>query len=134
MSIIKTGTWSARLPDDHIKIGISRGTPRFRIAPGWRRYTPLNPGPWLTAPDFAARYQDLLSRLDPERVHDELMRIADGRVPVLCCFERVGGPGWCHRSLAASWLSDALGVAVPELGFESLAMDLHPLLPQGSLL
>ena len=133
MSIIKTGTWSARLPDDHIKIGISRGTPRFRIAPGWRRYIPLNPGPWLTAPDFTARYQDLLSRLDPERVLEELLQLSGGRVPVLCCFEKVGGAQWCHRSLAAAWLAQGLGIVVPEVGFENLAMDLHPLLPQASL-
>jgi hypothetical protein len=132
MITIKTGAWSAKLPADHIKIGISRGTPRFRIEPGWRRYTPLNPGPWLTAPDFTARYQELLSRLDAQQVHEDIMRIADGRIPVLCCFERVGSGQWCHRSQAASWLAQGLGIAVPELGFEGET--LHPLRPPKMLI
>ena len=64
------------------------------------------------------------------------MRLANGRVPVLCCFEAVGGPKWCHRSLVASWLSAALGEAVPELGFEDRPQERHPLLPpkRGGLL
>ena len=102
MSIIKTGTWSARLPDDHIKIGISRGTPRFRIAPGWRCYTPLSPGPWLTAPDFTARYEELLSRLDPQTVVREIEALARGLTPVLVCFEKPNDPpNWCHRALVS---------------------------------
>jgi hypothetical protein len=62
-------------------------------------------------------------------VADQLLELAGGRGPVLCCFERVGGPQWCHRSLAAAWLSDGLGIAVPELGHEDLAQDQHPMRP-----
>jgi hypothetical protein len=53
--------------------------------------------------------------------HERLLELAGGRVPVLCCFERSAasrgrGSGWCHRALASRWLSDGLGIAVPELG------------------
>jgi hypothetical protein len=31
-------------------------------------------------------------------------------------WEKACGAKWCHRSLAANWLWEALGEAVPELG------------------
>jgi hypothetical protein len=52
-------------------------------------------------------------------------------VPALCCFERVGPGQWCHRAIAAQWLADALGILVPEVGFE--AAPVHPLLPLETL-
>jgi hypothetical protein len=131
MSIIKTASWFTPLPDDHVRIGISRGVPRFgKIGKGYRMYRKLAPGPWFnstSATEFTSLYGELLGRLDPQQVHDDLMRIADGRVPVLCCFERVGGPQWCHRSQAAVWLAEALGIAIPELGFEDRTQAQHPL-------
>jgi hypothetical protein len=57
-------------------------------------------------------------------------RIADGRVPVLCCFEKPNDPpNWCHRSLVADWIERTLGQPVREIGFETLTKDLHPLRP-----
>lgn len=42
------------------------------------------------------------------------------------------GPGqWGHRAIAAQWLADALGILVPEVGFE--AVPVHPLLPPETL-
>jgi hypothetical protein len=68
-AIIKTGAWSARLPDNHIKIGISRGTPRFQIEPGWRLYRKLQPGPWFNSTDTVTftelYYREVLGKLDP---------------------------------------------------------------------
>jgi len=163
--LIKTASWFTPLPDDHIRIGISRGVPRFsKIGKGYRVYRRLAPGPWFNSTDtqdavarletwaaaasaavaeglrariayreaagFTALYREVLSKLDPPQVVDELMRIADGKIPVLCCFEKVGGPQWCHRSQAAAWLSEALGCVVPEFGHENLPQVRHPLLPQ----
>ena len=126
MSIIKT----AALSDDHIKIGISRGTPRFQIAPGWRLYRKLQPGPWFNsvpAGEFIARYQaEILAPLGPQQVLADLQRIGGDRIPVLCCFERPNAGVWCHRAMVASWLAESLGIAVPEFGFETAE---HPLRP-----
>jgi hypothetical protein len=138
MSIIKTASWWTPLPDDHVRIGISRGTPRFRVAAGYRLYKRLNPGPWFSSADtatFTERYHaEVLHRLDPEQVLRELVALAPGRVPVLVCWERVGGVQWCHRSLAANWLAAGLGIVVPEFGFEDLPQDRHPLLPPALLI
>jgi hypothetical protein len=81
---LKTGAWFAPLPDDHIRIGISRGVPRFgQIGKGYRRYTPLQPGPWLTSRDFTELYLEQLSHLNPEKVLEDLTRIAGDKVGVL---------------------------------------------------
>ena len=44
---MKTGSWSTALPDGHIRIGTSRGTPGFGMGKGFRMYRKLNPGPWF---------------------------------------------------------------------------------------
>ena len=129
---IKTGSWFARYPADHLIVGISRGTPR-NLAPGHRMYPKLQPGPWfnsVSVEEYRRRYQaEVLDKLDPKAVAAELAALAGGRVPVLCCFERPHTGQWCHRALAAAWLAEALGEPVPEFGFEGLAQAEHPLRP-----
>jgi hypothetical protein len=35
---------------------------------------------------------------------------------VLCCYEDVHQPGeWCHRQIVAAWLSEQLGIEIPEV-------------------
>ncbi len=130
---IKTASWFTKLPDDHARIGISRGIPRGQPA-GFRRYARLNPGVWFascaTAAEYEARYKDeILAPLDAHRVAAELVAMAEGRVAALLCFERPRRGQWCHRALVAGWLADALGRPVPEFGYEHLPQHEHPLLP-----
>jgi Protein of unknown function, DUF488 len=129
---MKTASWSTVLPDDHQRIGISRGVPRRQPA-GFRLYRALAPGPWFNSTgtdEFAHRYRtEILAPLDPRSVVADLKRMAGDRVPVLLCYEIAGGPQWCHRTLAAEWLNDTLGIQVPEFGFESLSQERHPLMP-----
>jgi hypothetical protein len=122
MQAIKTGAWGAKAPKDHIKIGISRGPPRGHEA-GYRLYRALAPGDWFHSVgvvEFVKRYNATLSALDPRSVMADITGLADGRTPILCCFEAtddiVAGSCWCHRSLAAHWLHKTLGVAVREFG------------------
>jgi hypothetical protein len=53
-------------------------------------YRKLAPGPWFnTAPlnEYRRLYDiEIPGVLDAARVRDDLLRLADGRVPVLCCF------------------------------------------------
>ena len=71
---------------------------------------------------------EVLGPLDPHAVASELVDLAGGGVPVMVCYERVGGRGWCHRALVAEWLAAALGQPVPEVGFEALARQDHPMM------
>jgi hypothetical protein len=129
---IKTGPWSTKYPDDHMRIGISRGTPRGQAA-GYRVYRKLAPGPWFNSVSVDEYnhlfHTEILAPLDPRTVADELVDMAAGRIPVLLCFERPGHGQWCHRALVAEWLSEALGQSVPEFGFEDMPQREHPLLP-----
>ena len=129
--LIKTASWFTPLPTDHQRIGISRGQPRGQAA-GFRMYRRLAPGPWFNSVDpveYARLYRaEILAPLDPRAVAAGLADMAGSRVAVLLCFERPDDAGaWCHRALAAAWLAESLGIAVPEFGFESLPQDQHPL-------
>ncbi len=131
--MIKTSSWFTPLPADHQPVGISRGTPRGQAA-GYRLYKKLAPGTWFKTTDVEEYYRryrsEILAPLDPRHVVAELARIGNGRVPVLLCYERAHVEGhWCHRAMVAEWLMSALGEPVPEFGYETLAQELHPLMP-----
>jgi hypothetical protein len=87
------------------------------MAAGFRRYRPLEPATreMLHMPDgtWQAAYREQLAALDPRQVWDDLHQLAGGADPILLCFERDRCD--CHRALVAAWLSEALGVEVPEL-------------------
>lgn len=116
---IKTGSWFAKIPDHHMRIGISRGSPRG--VAGYRTYRALAPGPYLNAPpgEYLTRYEQLLNGLDAAEVVSQLEALAGDKVPVLCCFEtipQITRGSWCHRHLVKRWLEHHLGIEVPEVG------------------
>jgi hypothetical protein len=120
---IKTGSWFMPITPDHVRVGISRGVPRGMPA-GYRRFTPLNPGPWFNsvAPEvYLQLYRtEILDQLDPANVVAAIERAMDGRTAVLCCYESVAkieaGEAYCHRHIAAAWLEDRLGLEIEEVG------------------
>jgi hypothetical protein len=130
---VKTTGWYTPLPDDHLRIGISRGVPR-RFPAGFRMYRKLQPGPWFNSVstlEYDRLYKaEVLALLDPAKVIADLEAIARGKIPVLCCYERAGSGLWCHRALAAQWLSDALVHQSAGVGHEVLSQDDHPMMPQ----
>jgi hypothetical protein len=99
----------------------------------YRLYRKLQPGPWFNTcaspAEYEWRYQlDVLDVLNARLLADELQHLAGGKTPVLCCYEGAGSGQWCHRALAARWLANALGIEVPEFGYESLEQNAHPLM------
>ena len=130
---VKTGSWTTSFPEGHLRIGISRGMPRFGVGKGFRLYRKLNPGPWFNrveTAEYLERYQtEILGRLDPAQTLTEIEGLARGQIPVLCCYERVGSGQWCHRALAAQWFFKSLGIRVPEVAHEGLPQEQHPMLP-----
>ena len=52
-------------------------------------------------------YDEVLSKLDPRQVYEEL-----GPNAILLCWEAPGE--FCHRRLVAQWLSENLGIDIPE--------------------
>jgi len=89
------------------------------------QYPPLFPS--LGIPETGTReeretynrhYAELLEKLDPVKVHADLLDIAGGAEPVLLCAERA--KTWCHRRLVAEWLEMHLGMEITEVGLERL--------------
>ena len=131
---ILTGWWSGRLPATHIKIGVSRGVPKYDVGE-FRRYAPLYPGPWfnrVSPRDYRDLYFEQLAALDPRAVVQDVLALAGDRVPVLVCYESPKQPDkWCHRGFVSAWLGDALGMIVPEYGIEDMGAGWsHPKVPK----
>ena len=131
--MIKTGYWWDRLPPGHVKVGISRGTPRgMRAAP---KIIALAPGgSWFrtaSTEEYRALYAAQLSLLDAGEIVDQIDSAAARQIPVLCCYERLGSGDWCHRGYVSAWLCLHLGLIVPELTDPSGAYaGGHPMLPK----
>ena len=128
-----TSSWFTQLPDGFARIGISRRSPRGGQR-GYRMYRALQPGPWFSSVDedeYRLRYNAILKALDPRKVVAELQELAQGRIPVLLCFEfPPPDPNWCHRGLVSAWFIDTIGLAVPEWGHEGQGFGWsHPKLP-----
>lgn len=93
-------------------ISISRFAPRYKR---YKSYRPLAPGAWYkTAPidEYIPLYMDILSKLNPQYVYDDLCQLADGAEPILLCYEQPNE--FCHRRLVSNWLESALGISIPE--------------------
>jgi hypothetical protein len=129
---IVTASWSTLLPPDVVRVGISRGGARRQR--GYRLLPALAPGTWFKSvgeTEYIERYQRKLASLDPHAIYGSLCDMANGSPCVaLLCFEKPDtDDGWCHRSMAAKWLSAQLGIAVPEWGYETMSATTHPMLP-----
>ncbi len=103
------------------RVSIARWAPRGTPA-GFRIYSVLAPRKDMMKMSIE-RYTEvyvgeILAALDPQTVVDDLHRLAGDAEPVLLCWERSPlGPGnECHRRMVAEWLSETLGLDVPELG------------------
>ena len=99
------------LPDDLEPIGIARGTPRGYRGESFRALAPTRPMLKLPRADYDEQFEAILAKLDPEEVYREL-----GENAVLLCWEKPGD--WCHRRRVAEWFEEALGVEIPEYGFD----------------
>lgn len=128
---MKTGSWFTWRGEG--RIGISLGTPRGQPA-GFRLYRPLNPTrPMLSMgrAEYEVRYFEMLAEFDPQKVWDDLHRMAGGAEPVILCYENPNKGGfnegnWCHRRLAAKWLGARLDQEIPEIGFDGPDLLLTP--------
>ena len=102
------------------RIGISVGSPRGCPA-GYRMYRALAPRRDMLKLERKVYrkifFDDILARLDPEKVVADLTALAAPHEPILLCFERppFTATNWCHRRMVANWFRSTLGLEVPEL-------------------
>jgi hypothetical protein len=106
-----TSSWFVKLPGDHLRVGISRSTPR-RIS-GFRRLRALEPGLWFNAAspeEFHKLYMAQLNALDVAAIVvglEAMAADAQAVAVVFVCYEAPHGGAWCHRSLISAWLQPA---------------------------
>lgn len=132
---IYTSCWYTTLPPEIQKIGVSRGTPRGYPA-GYRKMMKLAPGPWFRSVSVAAYRQlyfdDIIVRLDPREIVNEIRDMSGGRDAALLCYEQPDKPDdWCHRGYISAWLKDRLDLDVFEYGMEGSGCGwAHPKIPE----
>ena len=114
------------MPPGYTRVSISRGAPRWHRPETFKHYAPLKPGKWFNTAspqEYLDLYNAMLDKLDPRRVVDDLEAL--GPNPTMLCFEAAkdieAGTHWCHRSIAAQWLEDSLGIKVEEVGHPNLS-------------
>ena len=99
-----------KLPPDLVPVSIARGSPRWFTGQQELRLAPTRAMLKMQKPDYDAAFAEILAKLDPAEIYETL-----GENAVLLCWEKPGEA--CHRRFVAEWLEAALGVEIPEYGF-----------------
>jgi uncharacterized protein YeaO (DUF488 family) len=104
-------------------ISVARYNPRFiKNIVSCRK---LAPGSWFNSvseEEYIKRYFDeILSKLDPQKVWEELHKLAGDNEPVLLCYEKPSD--FCHRHLIAEWFYTELGEEVEEYSKKILTLE-----------
>lgn len=111
--------------DDVIKVGITRGLPKFglkyQLAKNIIEFAPSYKIFHLTSKeDFSRAYKLQLDTLGREKAMELLKEAGYGgeKPLVLLCYEDLTcddpKKNWCHRTYLAEWLRDKLGIEVEE--------------------
>ena len=107
-----------KLPPDVVSIAICGKSPEGYFGLQYRKLAPT----WQIYSDWKYKHHDnniytyqfkqqVLNRLDPLLVEDELLAITNGRTFCLVCYEKPSD--FCHRHLVAEWLRKA-GIEIQE--------------------
>ena len=105
------------------RVCIARWAPRGTPA-GFRIYKLLAPRRDMLKlecePYRRIYFEDILGKLDPQQVSDDLHELAGDAEPVLLCWEKQAdieaGKTYCHRHMVAEWFKAHLDIDVPEIG------------------
>lgn len=111
---------AGKIPDNVVKVSISKGIPTWfvghsydKLAPNWdtvRKYK--DGGSWK---EYTFEYSNtILNKLSPTMVIKELMLLSGNYDVVLLCYEK--STDNCHRHLVRDWLKSA-GIRCEEYRF-----------------
>lgn len=121
---IHTASWFTTLPRAYSRVDICYSTPRGFKREFWS-VKELAPGRWhnTVPPDvYLKLYNQILEKLDPRAIAEALF--ATGPNPVMVCYESpvdiAAGTKFCHRHLAAKWLTDKMGMIIQEIDHPEL--------------
>ncbi|MFE7214585.1 hypothetical protein ACFU93_32515 [Streptomyces sp. NPDC057611] len=136
---VATCTFQEFQPAMGTPVRTTAGHPRFRLPYQLGGHAKLVTPPWplvragLAEDAYEFQYRRMLNDAGIDAIREELLGIAganDLDAPVvLLCFDKLGVEGnWCHRSMAAKWLTEQTGELVPELGAVARARKPEPTL------
>jgi hypothetical protein len=125
--VVATGCYRRFRPEHGYGVVTSVGKPKGRpaalVSGASRTLTPFGIFPKFNhdAPEYRRRFLARLDSAGAETIRLELLAIGEGDLTtphVLLCWCNLTGRGdWCHRHLAAHWLSDNVpGLRVAEIG------------------
>lgn len=89
-----------------------KGRQYLPLAPTWEIVNGVKSGE-ITQDEYTERYVEILAKLDPQKVVDDL-----GENAIMLCYE--SPKDFCHRHLVAKWLNENLGLSVEEIYLKEL--------------
>ncbi len=107
-----------KFPEGMMPISICAFTPKFYDGIEYKKLAPtkdilLKYKEDCNEEEYDASFnKEVLSLLDPKVVENELLALANGKTPVLCCYEK--SSDFCHRKLVSKWLNEA-GIECTEI-------------------
>jgi Protein of unknown function, DUF488 len=123
LPVLYTSRWqNEKLADlDVVLVGISRGTPRFKLPYRYRQLRLLAPSKETFAlredKEFDKAYVAGLEKIGVERIAEALRRLSyeqGGKPLILLCYEDVHAGEDCHRRMFADWWKQQTGQEVLE--------------------
>jgi hypothetical protein len=118
--MLLTARYGAIDPSAGVAIQTSLGTPRW-VGYGLHRWDTVMPWGLLGEHDperFARAYRRRLHQRTNRVLAElaELQAAYDGWALILACYEDLrDGTRWCHRRVLAGWISEHLGVEIPDV-------------------
>lgn len=105
-----------------VPVSVARYTPNWYAG---RRYLDVAPTSFMLSGScsqerYLQLYDDILKKLNPEKVISDLIGIGGGRDVALCCYEKPSD--FCHRHLLAKWLNENTSYEVVEWEKEQKAV------------
>ena len=90
--------------DGIMAISIARYSPRWYQGP---QFTAVAPTSYMLSgacshEEYLRKYDEILSRLNPQQIVSSIESISRGKDVALCCYEKPGD--FCHRHLLSEWL------------------------------
>jgi hypothetical protein len=102
------------LPAGLVPVSIAIGPPRWFKGRQELRLAPTRRMLKMPRDVYDRNYDDILSRLDPVALYQELVQTF-GPDAVLLCWEMPNV--WCHRRRVAEWFEAANGIEIEEYGY-----------------
>lgn len=99
--------------DEACAISIARMPPKGFHGPRYNNLAPSydlvsdykqreRAGNLMSREEYIERYsREVFHVFDPKKCYSDLIQLARGKVPVICCYEKVGD--FCHRNLVSEW-------------------------------